>query len=246
MPTDRELTQLLHQDAAANLAEFQALIADIPYERKGILFSEMYFFWLCARSVQPRRILESGRARGQSTLILSHCFPDAEIISVEYDRNSPDVAVAAERLKGRNNVQQLFGDATRLLPSLARPGDVALIDGPKGYRGLRLALRLLAEGHTPLVFVHDTCAGSQERHYLSRRMPEAVYSDLPAFADVAHQLDQGAWDELPEANRWTAAGAPAAGYGFSLACLPRQSGRCYTLLRLRAVLDGLGHRLLKR
>lgn len=246
MPTDRELTKLLHQDAAAYLAEFQALIADIPYERKGILFSEMYFFWLCARSARPRRILESGRARGQSTLILSHCFPDAEILSVEYDRNSPDVAVAAERLKGRDNVQQLFGDATRLLPGLAQPGDVALIDGPKGYRGLRLALRLLTEGNTPLVFVHDTAAGSQERRYLSRRMPEAVYSDLPAFADVAHQLDQGAWDELPEAHRWTAAGAPAAGYGFSLACLPRQSDRCYGLLRLRAVLDGFGHRLLKR
>src|SRR5512133_4169593 len=114
MPTERELTDMLDRDAAAELAQFQRLIAGVPYERKGILFSEMFFFWLCARTLRPRRILESGRARGQSTLILSHCFPDAEILSVEYDRNSPDVAVAAERLQGRDNVRQLFGDATRL------------------------------------------------------------------------------------------------------------------------------------
>ena len=155
------------------------------------------------------------------------------------------MAVAAERLHGRDNVQQLFGDATRLLPEIAQPGDVVLIDGPKGYRGLRLALRLLAEGNTPLVFVHDTAAGSQERGYLSKRMPEAIYSDLPAFAQVAHVLDQGAWDELPEAHRWTSAGAPLDGYGFSLACLPHMAGRHYQLLRLQAVLDGLRHRLLK-
>ncbi|MFH1044057.1 MAG: hypothetical protein V1796_03165 [Pseudomonadota bacterium] len=245
MPTDRELTDMLSRDAAANVAAFQTLIVGVPYERKGILFSEMFFFWLCARTIKPRRILESGRARGQSTLILSLCFPDAEIISVEYDRNSPDVAVAAERLQGRSNVRQLFGDATRLLPQMARPGNAALIDGPKGYRGLRLALRLLAEGQTPLVFMHDTAAGSQERRYLSKHLPEAVYSDLPAFAEVARHLDQGAWDELPEANRWTPAGAPAAGYGFTLACLPHRGRRGYRGLLLRAVLAGLSHRLLK-
>lgn len=244
MPNEQELT--LPHEAVDHLAEFQSLVASIPYERKGILFSEMFFFWLCARRAKPRRILESGRARGQSTLILSHCFPDAEIISVEHDRNSPDVAIAAERLSGRDNVRQLFGDATRMLPQLAQPGDVALIDGPKGYRGLRFALHLLAQGRTPLVFVHDTARGSQERHFLSRRMPEALYSDLPGFADIAHHMDSGVWDELPEAHRWTQAGAPDNGYGFSLACLPLQSGRGYMTLRLRAVLDGLRHHLFER
>ena len=245
MHADRGLADIISNDAAANLAAFQALIAGIPYERKGILFSEMFFFWLCARTVNPPRILESGRARGQSTLILSHCFPDAEILSVEHDRNSPDVDIAAGRLKARSNVRQLFGDASRMLPEMARPGDVSLIDGPKGYRGLRLALGLLADGTTPLVFVHDTSAGSEERRYLSRHMPEAVYSDLPAFAEVAHHLDQGVWEEVPAANRWTPAGAPQAGYGFSLACLHYQNRRNYRLLRLKAVLGGISHQMMK-
>ena len=244
MLPDFDLTETISLRAADKLAEFQALIAGVPYERKGILFSEMFFLWLCARTIDPRRILESGRARGQSTLILSLCFPEAEILSVEYDRDSPDVAVAAERLQGRANVRLLFGDATRLLPQMARPGDAALIDGPKGHRGLRLALRLLADGNTPLVFMHDTEAGSQERRFLSRHLPEAVYSDLPAFTDVAHHLDLGTWEELPMAKRWTPAGPPAAGYGYSLACLPHLEGQSYRGLLLRAVLTGIRHRLL--
>lgn len=246
MRDESALRRALAEEAAGARAQFSALMAGLPYERKGILFSEMFFFWLCTRALKPRRILESGRARGQSTLILSHCFPDAEILSVEYDRNSPDVAVAAERLGKRPNVRLLFGDATELLPQMAQEGDVALIDGPKGYRGVRLALRLLAQGKTPLVFLHDTAAGSQERNYLSAHMPETVYSDDAAFAQLAHVLDEGAWEELPQAHRWSAAGAPAAGYGYSLACLPCQPGRAYRVLLLLAILAGFRHRLLKR
>ena len=54
MSAEFELTEMLKRDAAAKLAEFQALIAGVPYERKGILFSEMYFFWLCTRTIKPR------------------------------------------------------------------------------------------------------------------------------------------------------------------------------------------------
>jgi len=245
MPNPQSLAQIAARDAGSLVPAFQDLIAGIPYERKGILFSEMYFFWLLARTLQPRRILESGRARGQSTLVLSLCFPESEIISVEYDRESPDVAIAAERLKGRDNVRQLFGDATTLLPDMARADDVAIVDGPKGYRGLRLALRMLDRG-LPMIFVHDTCIGSQERRYLNRRVPEAIYSDQAEIASHTHGLDQGMWDDLAPERRWTDAGAPAAGYGFSLACLPRLDGRNYSLLLFQAVLDGLAYRLLKR
>lgn len=71
------------------------------------------------------------------------------------------------------------------------------------------------------------------------------YRGLPASAELTHHFDQGAWDELPEANRWTPTGAPAAGYGFSLACLPHQSARGYRWPLLRAVQNWISHRLLK-
>ena len=112
MPLD--LTRLC-AEAMRDREEFQRRIAGVPYERKGILFSEMYFLYLCARHAAPRRILESGRARGQSTLLLSLLFPELPVISLEHDSASPDVAVANERLRGRANVDLRFGDATKIL-----------------------------------------------------------------------------------------------------------------------------------
>ena len=127
--------------AADMLSAFQRRVASIPYERKGILYSEMFFLYLCAQAAKPNRVVESGRARGQSTLLLSTIFSDLPIVSIESDPHSPDVPVAQERLRGRSNVSLRSGDMTRILPAEVRQGNAVLIDGPKGFRGLRLALR---------------------------------------------------------------------------------------------------------
>lgn len=226
------------------IAEFKKLISGITYERKGILFSEMFFFWNKVRHLKPRRILESGRARGQSTLIIARCFPDTEILSIEYDANSPDVAIAAQRLSNCDNVLQLFGDATTLLPEIARSDDVVLIDGPKGHRGLRLALKLLANGRVPLVFLHDTGIGSAERNFLNQFLPESIYSDCLELTNFTHKLDEAISEELPPAHRWSANSVPpAAGYGFTLACLAHNPQRSYRLPRIMVIIDGLKQRL---
>lgn len=235
----------LAADAERQLDAFRTCIEGVPYERKGILYSEMLFFTVCARASKPRRILESGRARGQSTLILARCFPEIEIISIEYDQNSPDVSIAAQRLKSCTNVQQLFGDATTLLPNMSAQGDVALIDGPKGYRGLRLALRLLATGKIPMVFVHDTGRDSPERNFLEKHFPETIYSDNPVIVTATHELDVMAENDIPPENRFQDA-SPPAGYGFSLACIPYRAERSYKLALLAAVWEGFVHRLLRR
>lgn len=223
--------------AKTDLEAYAARVRGLPYERKGILYSEVFFLSLCARAAAPKRILESGRARGQSTLLLAECFPALPVISLEHDPASADVAVAAERLRGRANVDLQFGDATSALPQLAQPGDVALIDGPKGWRGIRLALRLLAEGRVGMVFVHDVLPGTPERRFLEKWLPQALYSDHPRFAAVAHPLDAAVADSIPAGQRWRPDGA--AGYGYSLACLqPPAHGRLRRA-RLAAVLAGL-------
>jgi hypothetical protein len=230
----------LAEAAAQQFDAFRSRIRDVPYERKGILYSEMFFLTLCAGAVRPLRVLESGRARGQSTLVLALSFPELPIVSLEHDERSPDVPVAAERLRPYRNVELRFGDATRILPAIARPGDVALIDGPKGWRGLRLALWLLAQGRVRMVFIHDVPHGTDERGFLERRMPGALYSDDPQFAAVAHGLDAAVAESLPEERRWREP-APASGYGFTLACLqppPRGARRTW----LAAVFAGLGRR----
>jgi len=47
-------------NAAAHVDEFNKIIEQIPYEEKGVLYSEIFFIWLCLRSNKPNRILESG------------------------------------------------------------------------------------------------------------------------------------------------------------------------------------------
>jgi predicted O-methyltransferase YrrM len=223
--------------AEQELPAYAERVRHLPYERKGILYSEMFFLSICARAAAPERILESGRARGQSTLLLATCFPALTVLSLEHDPRSADVAVAAERLRGHANVDLQFGDATRVLPRVAQAGDVALIDGPKGWRGVRLALRLLAEGSVRMVFVHDVLPGTPERRFLEKWLPHALYSDDRRFAAIAHRLDGAAADSIPERQRWRAEGD--ARYGYSLACLqPPASGRL-RLARLAAVFAGL-------
>src|SRR5438046_7121417 len=114
--------------ATEALSAFRSRVAGIPYERKGILYSEMFFLYLCAQAVKPSRIFESGRARGQSTLLLSAIFPDLDVVSIESDADSPDVRVAQDRLRGRENVSLRFGDATRSHRAAVRRGGRILID----------------------------------------------------------------------------------------------------------------------
>ncbi|HJY76575.1 MAG TPA: class I SAM-dependent methyltransferase [Burkholderiales bacterium] len=230
--------EYLERVAPAELDGYRLRVSGVPYESKGILYSEMFFLYLCARAVGAKRILESGRARGQSTLLLSACFPDRPIISIEHDQRSPDVAIAAARLAGRGNVELRFGDATQMLPRIAQAGDVVLIDGPKGYRGLRLALRLLSQGRAPLVFLHDIDRRSPERRLVEARLPDTLYSDDPRFARLAHALDAAARDTIPVERRWSDAGAPGS-YGYTLACLQRVPNASYRMAWLASVLDGV-------
>lgn len=221
---------------------FRELVAGVPYERKGILYSEMFFLYLCARRAAPRRILESGRARGQSTLLLSLLFPDIPVVSLEHDPASPDVEAARERLRGRKNVDMRFGDATRLLPAEVRHGDIVLIDGPKGFRGLRLLLKVLATGRASMVFLHDACRNSIERAFLEARVPGVLYSDAPEFSRNAYVLDEGCRSAIPVDRRFEGERPPHPGYGFVLACLAHDPVLSYRRLYLNAVIDGLVHR----
>lgn len=231
----------LRSIASEKREQFAHLLAGVPYEKKGILYSEMFFLWTCVEAfgVRPRRILESGRARGQSTLILAKIFPDCDIVSVEYDPESPDVSIAAERLRSFSNVRLLFGDATRLLPEIIKPGDVVLIDGPKGFRGLRLAIRLLGSGTPSLVFVHDTIAGSADRAFLDRHLPDTLFSDMPAIASETHALDAAATEDMPQRLRFSSS---QPHYGYSLACLRGNPGLSTSKLLLAAGWAGMRER----
>src|ERR1700719_3838139 len=124
--------------AGALLPEYREIIASIPPEAGfgGIWESEMFLFYAAVKPFAPKQILESGRARGKSTLILARCFPESRIVSVEFDRQSENAAAAEAKLKGESNVDLLYGDSREVLPKRLQTSDAVLIDGPKDFRAL--------------------------------------------------------------------------------------------------------------
>jgi hypothetical protein len=171
----------LLEEAAAHVDAYIARIAGVVHDWKGIRPSEGFFIFALLAGDPPSRILESGRGRGYSTEILARCFPAARIISIEYDRHSPDVELAAKRLGTIRNVECKFGDARLELPRLIEPDDCILIDGPKDFRALKLAFRILRTGKPRAVFLHDAGAGSRARKFLVERVPSALFSNAPEF-----------------------------------------------------------------
>ena len=171
------------------LPRYLQVTAGLSHESKGIRRSELFFFYALAAPFNPRRIIESGRARAQSTLVLARLFPTAAIVSLESNRNSPDVAIAAEKLRHWPNVECRFGDSLRLLPSLVQSGDIVLIDGPKDFRALKLAFRLLLKERPTAVFVHDLWLGSPARDFVDWRVARALLSDEPRWVKCYAGLD---------------------------------------------------------
>jgi predicted O-methyltransferase YrrM len=165
------------------LPKYQEAIANIPPEAGfgGIWESEMFLFYAAVQPCAPKQILESGRARGKSTLILARCFPEARIISVEFESHSPNAAAAEAKLKPCQNVELLYGDSRKILPQRLQSGDAVLIDGPKGFRALKLALQLLRTGKPCAVFIHDFPPNSPWRKFLERNWPGAFFGDDPTF-----------------------------------------------------------------
>jgi predicted O-methyltransferase YrrM len=173
------------------LSDFCSAIAGMRRELGfgGIGPRGMFFFYATVRRFAPRQILESGRMRGGSTLMLARCFPEARIVSVEFDRNPTHAAIAEAKLKSYANVELLYGDSREILPGRLQAGDAVLIDGPKDFRALKFALRLLRTGKPCAVLIHDFHQGQPARRFVERHWPGAFFSDEPAFAIHLRELN---------------------------------------------------------
>ncbi len=221
------LSQML-RDAPTLVQLFSQRTTGLTRQTKGIRPSEMFFLFATVAKRPPHRILESGRARGQSTLVLAHCFPEARIVSIELDRNSNDAEIAAERLKGLSNVECCFGDSRDLLPRMIEPDDLVLIDGPKDFRALKLAFRLIRGGKPRAVFLHDLKLGRPVRRFLDCHVPEAFFSDEPEFVRSYRFLDRSG--ERPPVIDSSESLPIRSVYGATLGCLPGDLAHCSRLL----------------
>ena len=170
----------------------QQIAAD-PYERRGILHSEMALIIETCQRLGVKAVVESGRARGQSAYMLAKYMPDVAVHSVEL-RDHPDEAFARERLAGFANVNLYCGDGNTLVPMIARQQMVCtaiLCDGPKGAAAVDIIARCFELPHVAVGFVHDMRkldhgGPSPHRAYALERFPDAKFSDDP-------KLDRLSW-----------------------------------------------------
>ena len=87
----------------------------------------------------------------------------------------------------------------------------ALIDGPKEFRALKLAFKLLATGKPSAVFIHDLWLGKAARAFLQSHVPHAFFSDEPEFVKRYFHLDGKSGTPPADLSQ---------GYGATLACIP--------------------------
>lgn len=171
-----------------------------PFEAKGIFHSEMLMFCSLVKALDVEQIIESGRARGQSTEIIARFvsqYGGIKFDSIEFDERSPDVKVAEERLSSlRKWVCLHYGDANNLVPRLiCKKRCVLLIDGPKGPAALKLAVEALKNENVIGVFLHDVHRDADNiRPIITEFFPESVFSDDEAFVERFCVVDEDCWN----------------------------------------------------
>jgi hypothetical protein len=135
-------------------AEFEQVCAGQPYQRKGMFYSEVYFFLQACDRRGVHALVESGVKFGMSTRLLGASFAGS-VVAVEQN-------LVVTSIPG---VDLIRGDSTILLPRLVKRyapmGVGVLIDGPKGQTALQLKGACLAAG-ARVVGVHDQHAGGDE------------------------------------------------------------------------------------
>jgi hypothetical protein len=196
----RALTQRLMSTAAAEHLGRFAPLAD-GYEQRGILNSEMLTVCALCDRLGAEVIIESGRARGQSTWVLARYFQHSgrsgrpvNIASIELERDA-DAVFAEERLANFANVQLLYGDAFKMLPLMLKSLEgrriAILLDGPKGAPAIELLRRCFAQSTDVVAgFIHDTRRGTPQRAQLEESAHRVFFTDDEEFVAAYSHLDR--------------------------------------------------------
>lgn len=180
-----------------NLATFKNSIKNMKYELKGIFNSEMLLFISLTHYFGVKLIIESGRARGQSTKIIAENFNKLEykIYSIEYNRYSSDVKHSFNRLKQYKNVNLFFGDSFELIPNLITEKCCILIDGPKDTAAINLGIECLENPLVKAVFIHDMSKDSLHRIWVEKIFSNYFFTDDSDYVAKFKILDKPCWFE---------------------------------------------------
>lgn len=178
-------------------------LADIgkePYEQKGIFNSEMAAVIAASLAMKVDVFIESGRARGHSTVLLARHLGTAGVTIHSFDRaRDSDAAYAEAKLAGLPNLHLHYGDSRLAIPDfvagLGNQRIALLIDGPKDKKAFNLLSDCLIRSDAIVVaFVHDLArlkdgAPSEGRVYAERWFEDPFFTDDAEFVDRYRHLD---------------------------------------------------------
>ena len=180
-----------------NLSSFRNSLEGINYEKGGIYNSEMLLFVSLIKHFGVNLIIESGRARGQSTKVIAENFKDSDykIFSIEYNKYSSDVRISKEKLQNYKNINLLFGDSFKILPPLITEKCYVLIDGPKRVAAIQLAIESLKNPLVKAVFIHDLYKDSPHRKVAEKIFNDYFFTDNKNYVNIFKSLDINCWIE---------------------------------------------------
>lgn len=236
----------------ARAEEFERMLE--PFEEQGIIHSEMLAVCAVSEQLGADVVIESGRQRAQSTVMLAKWFAGkpTRIVSVELDRDG-NAIFAEQRLAPYGDIDLIYGDALEVLPGivsgLGEARATVLLDGPKGVQAVRLARELARSANVVGVFFHDAARSTE-----TRRAAESAFADLFTTDDEEFAREFAHLDELcmpPEGARVTIRTwrpyARGESYGPTLAvALPTDAERAGDSRLLSLAFETAPRRLLRR
>jgi hypothetical protein len=168
----------------------------IDHVERGILNSELLLVYWFIKKFGVRRIIESGRWMGHSTLLLATLLQKSgvKIDSIDLYRSAVSSKCEA-RLAEYGNVRLYYGNAIRMIPEMlswSNEPTILLLDGPKGVPAVDLIRDCYNRfPHIVGAFLHDTHIGSRARQAIEATFQAAEFTDLPEYARRFGTLDSG-------------------------------------------------------
>jgi len=165
----------------------------------AISISEMAYLMAWFDVLGIRRIIESGRQDGYSTLILGAYAQatGAEIISFDYEDDKERARRCRARL-AKYNIDLQVGDTWDLMwPAVTRSNEptAILVDGPKHWSGLTLLCASAEAPQVKLIASHNLGPGSPCRKFFQS------LSDVPVGYPEVVGEGPSVWQELLDVER---------------------------------------------
>jgi len=171
------------------------------FEERGILYSEMLAVCSISSEMDIDVLIESGRYRAQSTVVLARYFFGTKTKIISIEKNKDENAMFAENiLKDCSDVELIYGDAKNIMPSLVkkyRNKKIAILfDGPKGKEAIDIFKDLVLNSKDVLVgFFHDAKKPSKDvpnpgRELLEKDFERIFFTDDPEYVHAFKQMDE--------------------------------------------------------